>query len=141
VYSFAGQYADTGQVGLYVGTRPDNLREALRVVGEELERLREEPADEGELERARENVKARIVLSLESTAARMNRLGASTLFELPLLDTDDVMARIDAVTLDDLRGLVDEVWAPGSLSAAGIGPDEAAFRDAVEPVVGGVPAA
>jgi predicted Zn-dependent peptidase len=141
VYSFAGQYADTGQVGLYVGTRPDNLREALRVVGEELDRLRVEPSSEEELERARENVKARIVLSLESTSARMNRLGASTLFELPLLETDEVMARIDAVTLDDLRALVDEVWAPGSLSAAGIGPDEEAFRDAVEPVVGGVPAA
>jgi predicted Zn-dependent peptidase len=141
VYSFAGQYADTGQVGLYVGTRPDNLAEALRVVGEELDRLRVEPASEEELDRARENVKARIVLSLESTSARMNRLGASTLFELPLLETDEVMARIDAVTLDDLRGLVDEVWAPGSLSAAGIGPDEDAFRDAVEGVVGGVPAA
>jgi predicted Zn-dependent peptidase len=141
VYSFTGQYADTGQVGLYVGTRPDNLAEAMRVVGEELERLREVPADEEELARAKENVKARIVLALESTSARMNRLGASTLFELPLLDTDEVMARIDAVALDDLRGMVEEVWAPGGLSAAGIGPDEDAFRDAVEGVVGGVAAA
>jgi predicted Zn-dependent peptidase len=141
VYSFAGQYADTGQVGLYVGTRPDNLAEALQVVRDELERLRAEPATDEELERARENVKARIVLSQESTSARMNRLGASTLFELPLLETDEVMARIDAVTLDDLRELVDEVWAPSGLSAAGIGPDEDAFRDAVEGVVGGVPAA
>src|SRR3954454_22167383 len=141
VYSFAGQYADTGQVGLYVGTRPDNLVEALQVVGEELDRLRVDPSTEDELERARENVKARIVLSMESTSARMNRLGASTLFDLPLLETDEVMARIVALTLDDLRRLVDEVWAPGSLSAAGIGPDEAAFRDAVEGVVGGVPAA
>lgn len=141
VYSFAGQYADTGQVGLYVGTRPDNLAEAMRVVGEELERLREAPADEEELARAKENVKARIVLALESTSARMNRLGASTLFDLPLLDTDEVMERIDAVALDDLRGLVDEVWAPAGLSAAGIGPNEDAFRDAVESVVGGVAAA
>jgi predicted Zn-dependent peptidase len=141
VYSFAGQYADTGQVGLYVGTRPENLSEAMRVVGEELERLRESPADKEELARAKENVKARIVLSLESTSARMNRLGASTLFDLPLLETDEVMARIDAVTLDDLRGLVDEVWAPGGLSAAGIGPEEDAFREVVEGVVGGVAAA
>ena len=43
------------------------------------------------------------------------------------------MARIDAVTLDDLRELADELWAPERLSAAGIGPDEDAFRDAVEP--------
>ena len=52
VYSFAGQYADTGQVGLYVGTRPDNIVEAMQVVSDELERLREEPATEAELMRA-----------------------------------------------------------------------------------------
>lgn len=134
VYSFAGQYADTGQVGLYVGTRPDNLVEAMRVVNDELERLRENPASEEELVRARENVKARVVLGLESTGARMHRLGGSVLFGLPLLETDEVMERIDAVTLDDVRGLVDELWAPGGLSAAGIGPDEDAFCAAVEPI-------
>jgi predicted Zn-dependent peptidase len=131
VYSFAGQYTDTGQIGLYVGTRPDNLREAMKVVSAELDRLRENPASEEELVRARENVKARVVLGMESTGARMHRLGGSLLFDLPLLDTDEVMARIDAVTLDDLRALTDELWAPGALSAAGIGPDEDAFRTAV----------
>jgi predicted Zn-dependent peptidase len=136
VYSFSGQYSDTGQVGLYVGTRPDNLTEAMKVVNDELERLRAEPATEAELERARENVKARVVLGLESTGARMHRLGGSVLFGLPLLETDQVMARIDAVTLDDVRALVDELWAPGGLSAAGIGPDEDAFRSAVEGVAG-----
>jgi predicted Zn-dependent peptidase len=134
VYSFAGQYTDTGQIGLYVGTRPDNLREAMKVVSAELDRLRENPASEEELVRARENVKARVVLGMESTGARMHRLGGSLLFELPLLDTDEVMARIDAVTLNDLRALTDELWAPGALSAAGIGPDEDSFRAAVEDV-------
>ena len=137
VYSFAGQFTDTGQIGLYVGTRPDNLREAMGVVGEELARLRERPATDEELERARENVKARIVLSLESTGSRMHRLGASLLWGLPLLDTDEVMARIDAVTVDDLRALVNELWAPERLSAAGIGPDADAFRASVEDVCPG----
>jgi predicted Zn-dependent peptidase len=137
VYSFAGQYADTGQIGLYVGTRPDKIGEAMEVVGQELGRLREQPATEAELERARENVKARVILALESTGARMNRLGASLLFELPLLEADEVMARFDAVTLDDLRELTDELWAPERLSAAGIGPDEGAFRGAVADVCPG----
>ncbi len=137
VYSFAGQYADTGQIGLYVGTRPDKVGEAMEVVGAELARLREQPATEQELERARENVKARVVLALESTGARMNRLGASLLFGLPLLEADEVMARFEAVTLDDLRELTDELWAPERLSAAGIGPDTQAFRAAVEDVCPG----
>ena len=132
VFSFGGSFSDTGQVGLYVGTRPDNLVEALTIVGRELRRLRSEPALPEELERAKENVKARIVLGLESSSARMNRLGSATLFGLPLLEPEALMERIDAVTLDDLAALAAELWAPERLSAAGIGPDEDAFRRAVE---------
>ena len=142
VYSFNGQFSDTGQIGLYLGTRPDNLRQAMKVVRDELGRLRERPAGEDELVRARENVKARVVLGMESTGARMNRLGASLLYDLPILETDEIMERIDAVTLDDLKALTDELWAPERLSAAGIGPDEAAFREAAAEVTpaGEVPA-
>ena len=67
-------------------------------------------------------------------------LGNSLLWGLPLLEADEVMARLDAVTLDDLGPLVDELWAPGRLWAAGIGPDEDAVRSAVAPVSGAVAA-
>jgi predicted Zn-dependent peptidase len=134
VYSFAGQYQDSGQVGLYVGTRADNVAEALRVVADELERVRAEPATPDELARAKENLKGRVVLALESTSARMNRLGSELLAGAPLLSLDDVVRRIDAVSLDDLAALTDELWVPERLSAAGIGPDEGAFRDALAPI-------
>ncbi|HVW16777.1 MAG TPA: pitrilysin family protein, partial [Solirubrobacteraceae bacterium] len=134
VYSFQSLYRGIGQVGLYLGTRPENVGAALEVVGRELERLREEPATPDELARAKENVKGRMVLSLESTASRMNRLGASVLGELPLLSVDEVVERIEAVTHDDLAELAAELFAPERLSAAGIGGDEAAFRRALEPI-------
>ena len=131
VYSFTSAYQDTGQVGLYIGTRPDNVAEGLAVVGAELERVREEPATPDELERAKENLKGRVVLALESTGARMNRLGSEILAGMPLLSLDETVERIDAVTLEDLAGLVDELWSPDRLSAAGIGPDEARFDEAL----------
>jgi predicted Zn-dependent peptidase len=71
---------------------------------------------------------------MESSSARMNRLGGSTLYGLPLLEIDEVMAKVDAVRMADLRDLVDELWAPERLSAAGIGPSREAFCAAVEPV-------
>ena len=74
------------------------------------------------------------MLSLESTTARMNRLGASVLAAMPLLTVDEVVERIDAVTLDDVAGLARELFAPERLSAAGVGGDAAAFRRALEPV-------
>src|SRR3954451_2797267 len=134
VYSFQSLYAGSGQIGLYLGTRPDNVSRALGVVAEELERFRAEPATAEELERSKENVKGRVLLALESTTARMNRLGSSVLADMPLLSVDEVEARIDAVELDDLSELAGELLAPERLSAAGIGADESAFRTALEPV-------
>ncbi len=134
VYSFTSGYQDTGQVGLYVGTRPDNIAEAMAVVSAELSRMREEPATSEELARAKENLKGRVVLSLESTGARMNRLGSEILAGAPLLSLDEVVAGIEAVTLDDLAALVHELWAPERLSSAGIGPDEGQFDDALNAI-------
>ena len=138
VYSFSGQFSDTGQIGLYLGTRPDNLAEAMGVVARRARRAcARTRRPRRSSRRAKENVKARVILALESTGARMNRLGSSLLYELPLLEPDEIMAHIDAVTLDDLRALTDELWAPERLSAAGIGPDEDAFRAAVAEVTPG----
>jgi predicted Zn-dependent peptidase len=134
VYSVAGQYADTGQIGLYLGTRAENLAPALEVVTEELAHLRRDPATAEELARAKENLKGRVVLSLESTGARMNRLGSHVLSEVPLLSVDEVIAAIDAVTREHVAAIADELFAPERLSAAGIGPDEDAFAAAIAPL-------
>jgi predicted Zn-dependent peptidase len=131
VYSFLSGYRDTGQVGLYVGTRADNLAPAMAVVGSELARLRRSPASPDELRRAKENLKGRVVLALESTGARMNRLGSEILAGEPLLTLDEVTERIDAVTLEDLAELTAELWAPERICAAGIGPDRAHFEAAL----------
>ena len=140
ISSFTGQYADTGQVGLYVGTRPDNLAPALDVIARELARLRRDPASEEELSRAKENLKGRVVLSLESTGARMNRLGSHILGDVPLLSVDEVIAGIDAVAHEDLLMLAGELFAPERLSVAGIGPDEGAFDGAIAPLTEAVAA-
>jgi predicted Zn-dependent peptidase len=134
VYSYASHYADTGQVALYVGTRPDNVGEALDVIGAELRRLVDDGVTEEELERARDNVKGRTVLSMESTLTRMNRLGSSVLMGVPVLTVDEVLAAFDAVTLDDVNGLARDFWQPEHMAAAGVGGDEDAFRRALEAV-------
>jgi predicted Zn-dependent peptidase len=139
VYTFLSHYAGAGQVGIYLGTRGENLAQAMQVVAAELERLRRDPASEAELARAKDNLKGRIVLALESTMARMNRLGGSLLSGVPILSLDESVEMIERVTLADVAALADELWAPERLSAAGIGPDEEAFRGALEPLAAGTP--
>jgi predicted Zn-dependent peptidase len=117
-----------------VGTRPDNVTEAMEVIAAELRRIATDPVDADELSRAKENVKGRLALSLESTLTRMNRLGGSVLMGIPVLSLDEMVDRIDAVTADEVTALADELFAPQRLSAAGVGGDEEVFVRALEPV-------
>ncbi|HEX3172907.1 MAG TPA: pitrilysin family protein [Solirubrobacterales bacterium] len=134
VGSYNEQYTDSGLVAAYVGTREDNVEEACAVIGAELERLRSEPVSREELDRAKENVKGRLVLSSESTAARMTRISRATLFGLPIDSLDEMLAKVDAVTVDDLSELAGELYGAGRLSAACVGRDESCFRKALAPV-------
>jgi len=134
VYSYASQYADSGHVGVYVGTRPDNVSAAMDVIGAELRRLQDEPISATELERAKENVKGRTVLAMESTSARMGRLGGSVVMDVPVLTLDELVAAIDAVSHDDVTELARVMFAPELMSAAGVGADEQAFRSALDAV-------
>jgi predicted Zn-dependent peptidase len=134
VGSYTQQYADSGLVGLYVGTREDNVEEACGIIGRELASIHAEGITDDELARAKEHVKGRMVLSSESTAARMGRIGKALLYDLPLLTLDELLEKIDAVTHEDVAELANEFYAPESLSAAAIAPNEERFRSALAPV-------
>jgi predicted Zn-dependent peptidase len=134
VGSYSEQYTDSGLVATYVGTREDNVKEACSIIGTELARLRGEPVSAEELVRAKENVKGRLVLSSESTAARMSRNSRATLFDLPIDSLDEMLAKIDAVTVEDLAELATELYGPERISAACVGRDESRFREALGPV-------
>jgi predicted Zn-dependent peptidase len=131
VGSYTVGYADAGQVGVYVGTREDNLATASGVIGDELRRLGREPVPAEELRRAKEHLKGRLVLGLESPATRMNRIGKAVLTDTELLSIDEIVARVDAVGPDDVLALAQEFWDPDRLSVAAIGPREEAVREAV----------
>ncbi len=134
VGTYSEQFTDTGVVATYVGTREDNVEEACEVIGTELKRIQCEPVTAEELDRAKEHVKGRLVLSGESTAARMSRIARAVLHDLPLLSLDEMLARVDAVSVEDVSALASELYAEERLSAASVGRDEDRFRKAIQPV-------
>ncbi len=131
VYTFASQYTDTGLIGFYIGTRAENLAECLEIANEQINEVAEGRLRKGELERAKENLKGRIMLSLESTSNQMSRLGKSLISDTELLSLDRLIAEIDAVTPEAIAELATVLLAPEKLSAAGIGPSEERFRGAL----------
>jgi predicted Zn-dependent peptidase len=134
IYSYASQYSDAGQIGLYLGTREENLVPCLEIAARELGDVAAGNVRPGELERAKENLKGRMLLSLESTSNRMSRLGKSLVTGTELLELDELIARIDAVTVEAIGELAAELLRLDRFSAAGIGPSEARFKAAVQRV-------
>jgi predicted Zn-dependent peptidase len=132
VYSFASQYSDTGLVGVYVGTREENLASCVEICVEQIGEIASGKLRKGELERAKESLKGRIMLSMESTSNRMSRLGKSLISDTELLTFDRIFAEIDAVDPDAIAELAAVLLPPERLSASGVGPDEDRFRHAVE---------
>jgi len=131
VYSFSSMYAETGLSGVYFGCRPERLEAVMETVGRELVRLSTELVPEDELRRAKEHLKGRVILGLESTSSRMTRLGKGILTNTEILSLDELAERIDAVTSEDVLRLANEVYRPGGLSVVGIGADEECFTSAV----------
>ena len=132
VYSFASQYTDTGLVGIYVGTREENLVTCVDICIEQIGELAAGRLRAGELERAKESLKGRIMLSMESTSNRMSRLGKSLISDTELMTFERIFAEIDAVDVEAIAELASVLLPPERLSASGVGPDEGLFRTAVE---------
>jgi predicted Zn-dependent peptidase len=120
VYSFASSYSAAGMVGVSVGSLPSKSGEVLEVVRHELAKVASHGITEEELARGKGQLRGGLVLSLEDTGSRMTRLGEVELFQDRLLSLDEVLDRIDAVTIDDVRRLAGDIFArPETLALVG----------------------
>jgi predicted Zn-dependent peptidase len=120
VYSFATSYSDAGMVGVAVGSLPSKADEVLGVVRSELTRMVESGLTQEELDRGRGQMRGGLVLSLEDTGSRMTRLGEVELFQERLLSLDEVLGRLDDVTLDDVHALATDLFKrPETLAVVG----------------------
>jgi predicted Zn-dependent peptidase len=134
VGSYSDEYIDDGVVATYVGTREDTVAEAMDVIGRELASIASDGITEDELARAKEQIKGRMVLGLESSSARMSRIARATLYDVPLFSLDEMLERVDAVDTEQAAQIAAEFYAPERFSAACVGGDEEVFRRALEPV-------
>jgi predicted Zn-dependent peptidase len=120
IWSERTHYDEIGSLAVNVGTAPEHAREVLGLVHGELDRLGQDGITARELSVARGHLRAETVLSLEDSGARMSRVGSSLLLHGHVLDVDDLLARVDAVTVEhvaDVAGkLADE---PRTLSVVG----------------------
>lgn len=121
VYSWASTYEDSGSAGIYAGTAPSRAGELLGVIDDEVAKLVATGVSESELGVAKGFVEGSLVLGLEDSASRMARLGRSLIARDEIVTVDDQLARIRAVTADDVGAVSARVFG-AARSLAVIGP-------------------
>lgn len=127
-------YADTGAIWAQGGVNADKVDEAVGAVARQLQRLADEPVPADELEKARNYARGRFVFQTETPQGLMSYALQRELVEGVSPEPAEVVAGLDAVTVDDVQRVAGELFAPGRLRLAMIGPFDDAAR--FEPLLG-----
>jgi predicted Zn-dependent peptidase len=124
VYSSTASYADTGHFAVYAGCQPEKLGEVAGVVRDVLDKVAVDGLSDAEVARAKGQLRGGLVLGLEDTSSRMSRIGKNELNYGHYLGVNDTVARIDAVTTEQVCALARTLLAPpaGVTAAAVVGP-------------------
>ncbi len=133
IYSSAWGLKDSGLLAIHAATGKDMMAELIDVIGVEVRRLAEDGPGREEIQRAKAQFKAGLAMGLESPSARAEQMARQLLAFDRLLPIEDLIARIEAVTRDDLGALaVRTMRGRPSVAVVGAGKRSRAFAERAE---------
>jgi len=124
IYSYQSSFRDAGLFTVYAGMSPECTDNVIQLTLEEFHQLRTQGISEAELAKTKEQLKGSLLLSLESTNSRMTRMAKSEIYYGRVVSPDELIARIDTVTRNEVRELAEAVLDPDRLALAAVGPVE-----------------
>jgi len=125
VYNISSElslYRDTGAMAIYAGTSPATLRRVVNGVMDELRAMKNGPVSAEELRRSKDNLKASVVLGLESASSRMSNLARQDIFFGRFWDLDETIAAIEAVQISDIQEIANTFLKPENMALTVVGP-------------------
>lgn len=122
VYSYHSTYVDTGLFAIYAGTSPKNTQEVIACILEELMEMKQQGISHEELVRTKAQIKGSLYLGLEAVSSRMSRLGKTELTYNRVLSPEEVIEKLEKVTLEDVKRLVGRLWQKDNISIMTLGP-------------------
>ncbi len=122
IYSYQNNYKDAGLLTIYAGTRPANVNQVLELIIENLRHFKTQGINEHELIKAKEQIKGSLLLGLESSSSRMSRIGKMEVTLKKFVTLDEVVTKIDRVTLAELNQLMDQMLVTEKLCFTALGP-------------------
>ena len=124
VYSFVNLQADSGDLGVYIGTDASRVDRSRQLILRELDKLASTPVSVRMLSRAKQQLKGSVVMGLESMSNRMQRLGRVELMYDELVPIDSAIAEIDAVSAEDVRSMAETLFSEDRMSSVVLLPSD-----------------
>ncbi|HNQ02874.1 MAG TPA: pitrilysin family protein [Syntrophales bacterium] len=121
VRSYIVSYRDTGMLNVYVGTSKDKTREVIDIILAEMRRMKTERLTDKELQSAKELIKGNLLLSMESTDNRMQKLATNEIYFGRNVPPEEIVGRIEAVTAEDILSLAGRLFTRPNLSMVFLG--------------------
>jgi len=122
VYSYHSTYVDSGLFAIYAGTSPKNTQEVIECILQELKEISEQGITADELARTKAQIKGGLYLGLESVSSRMSRLGKTELTYNRVLSPEEVIGKLEKVTLEDVLRVIGRLWQKDKISLMTLGP-------------------
>lgn len=122
VYSYHSTYVDTGMFAIYAGTTPSNTQEVVECILAELQEMRSKGITADELAKTKAQIKGSLYLGLESASSRMSRLGKTELCYDRVISPEEMVEKLEKVTLEDVKRVMNRLWVKDKLSLVMLGP-------------------
>jgi predicted Zn-dependent peptidase len=124
IYSYNALFIGMGMVGIYAGCQPSSAARVISLIEEELSKVRDGGFSPEEMARAKNHIKGSLYISNEDSGNRMNRIAKAELSGGEHLTIDEMVERVESVSIDDIHRVFAETWDAVGLSLAVIGPFE-----------------
>ena len=121
IYAYHAAYKNTGMFNISAGMNPKNVDIVTELISNEIREIKKNKITEAELARSKEQLKGNYILSYENTGSRMQGAGRSLLIGKPIVTPEEVIDKIDAITLDDVSEIIDGIFCKENLAVAAIG--------------------
>ncbi len=122
IFSYHLTFMDIGSIIIYAGTSTKNVENIIKIIKKEIDGIKKGKIDKEELERSKNNIKGHLVLGLEETNTRMIRIGKSILSRNKVLSINEILKRIDDVSLNDVIRVTNTLFHEDSMVLTAVGP-------------------
>jgi predicted Zn-dependent peptidase len=121
IFSELNPYRDTGMLTVYAGTSKDSASKVVNSIVSEFRELKNSPVSSDELQRAKAQLKGSLMLSLESSMARMSNLARQEMYYERFTGMNEIIERVEAVTIEDVQRCAQEFFAPDQIGVTVLG--------------------